>query len=362
MHFKNAFVYPFAALLSTPAASLFGAVAVTTQDLNIALNQPTSGDVAFSAPTARGVDGVIGGGNWTHADYPASATPYPGEGTNAPNPYWQVDLAGTGGSFDEIVIYDRLDGCCSPNRLNGSTITVLDGSGTVIGSPISVTGFPDNNNGSVLPSLTFNNGGAGWAGASAIRVDGTARYFQFSELQANILGGATVPVNWALGAAATMFDNNGAPTATWPTLPSSNLTDGNRSTVSHANNPLPHDNYYFEVDLGQEILVDNLDIYGRDTLAFRLEDYQVQLLDSGLNETFLYTHSGQTDNTGTNIDVIGTVGGSGATAQYVRVINANGADYGAQVAEVEVFGVMIPEPSTGLLAALAGLMLARRRR
>lgn len=333
-----------------------------TSDLNVAFGQPTFGDVAFGFATSNSVDGITTGNNFNHADYPNSATPYPGEAANAPNPYWQVDISSSGGSFDEIVIYDRLTGCCTPNRLNGSTITVLNGSGGVIGAPMSVTGFPDDNDGSVTPSLTFNNGGVGWSGAAAIRVDGTNQYFQFSELEANLVGGITAPLNWALGATVAMFDGNGSPTATWPSLPASNVTDGNRGTNTHGGNPLPHNGYYFEVDLGQEIFVDNVDIFGRDILPERLENYQVQFLDANSNETYLYTHVGQTDDSGTNIDVIGAVGGNGAAAQYVRLINANNADYGAQVAEIEVFGVAIPEPTTGIFAALGSLMLLRRRR
>ncbi|MDG2124399.1 MAG: hypothetical protein P8J87_11905, partial [Verrucomicrobiales bacterium] len=79
------------------AAAVALAPAIST---DVAQSKPTFGDVAFGAPTSRGNDGINGNdnnGNWTHANYPTSAVPYPGGSGNAPNPYWEVDLQG---SFD----------------------------------------------------------------------------------------------------------------------------------------------------------------------------------------------------------------------------------------------------------------------
>ena len=45
--------------------------------IDVADGKPTFGDVAFGAPTSRGNDGIAADGNWTHADFPTSATPYP---------------------------------------------------------------------------------------------------------------------------------------------------------------------------------------------------------------------------------------------------------------------------------------------
>lgn len=101
-----------------------------------------------------------------HADFPSSATPYPGEAGNAPNPYWEVDLSG---NFDlqSVVITDRIGTCCDPNRLNGSTVTFYGAGGSTIGTaPISIA---DGTFGSII---TLDNGGAGYAGVERIRIDG----------------------------------------------------------------------------------------------------------------------------------------------------------------------------------------------
>ncbi len=114
-----------------------GAIAMgVATETNVALNKPTFGDTAFGAPTSRGNDGIDGNadsGNWTHANYPTSAVPYPGEAVNAPNPYWEVDLQGSYNltSFD---VTDRV-GCCGPvSRLDGSMVTLIGAGGSIVGT------------------------------------------------------------------------------------------------------------------------------------------------------------------------------------------------------------------------------------
>ena len=88
------------------------AVAMGSTLVDVAAGKPTFGDVAFNSPTSRGNDGISGGTNYTHADYPTSATPYPGGAVNAPNPYWEVDLSGSY-NLESVVITDRAN-CCDP--------------------------------------------------------------------------------------------------------------------------------------------------------------------------------------------------------------------------------------------------------
>jgi hypothetical protein len=148
------------------------AEAVLPFNPNVALNKPTSGDEAFGFPTSNGNDGSID--TFTHAD-----------NTNPPpdNPFWQVDLEGI---FDltRIELVDRADGCCSPNRLEGSSLTVFDVSMTPIYTSAPITGLTDPSSGELI---TFDNGGAGFAGAAHIRVDGANQFFQFAELRAFVI-------------------------------------------------------------------------------------------------------------------------------------------------------------------------------
>jgi hypothetical protein len=333
--------------------------------VDVANNKPTFGDTAFGAPTSRGNDGVDGNansGNWTHADYPTSATPYPGQGVNAPNPYWEVDLQG---AYDlaHVVLTDRV-GCCDPSRLDGSLITFFDAVGGVVATETVPT------DGIVFgQTFTFDNAGAGYGNVARVRVDGVnggspIQYFQFSEFDAfSVL---SVPINWAAGAAVGFYDAAGSAFGTWPGFPPSNLTDGSVATISHGADPLPHAGYYWEIDLGQEVFVDNIGLTGRGfadaCCPERLENYTIELFDNGSASTFSYTHSGITQFTD-NIDVIGMTGGDGPVARFLRITNANGADYGPQIGEVQVFGVAVPEPTTPafLALALAGFLRRRRR-
>jgi hypothetical protein len=340
---------------------LSGAIAMglPTQQ-NVALGKATFGDTAFGAPTSRGNDGIDGNadsGNWTHANYPSSAVPYPGEVANAPNPYWEVDL---GGSFnlDSANVTDRV-GCCDPSRLDGSTVTFFGAGGSVVGTEsITVLGGG--------ATYSWNNDGAGYAGVERIRIDGSnagnaIQYFQFSELQA--LATIQAPINWALGAAAQYYDGSGTPVAAWGGLPASHITDGNLNTLSHPLNQF-NAGYYVDVDLGQELLIDNLDLTGRldGCCPDRLQDFTIEFLDGSGVMTHSMAIAGQVTTT-SNIDVIGSYGGDGPLAQTIRIVNSNGDNYGPQVGELEVYGIQaIPEPSGAVLSLLGATLLFRRRR
>ena len=349
--------FPLLGVLSVTAISISDAGAIVALGpavpTNVALNKPTFGDVAFGAPTARGNDGITGAtqpGNWTHADYPTSATPYPGEVGNAPNAYWEVDLQGSF-TIDQMIVSDRAD-CCTPNRLNGATITLFDAGGGIVGTE-SIAGLPDSNPG----AATTADFSTTYANVARVRIDSPQQFFQFSEFEA--IANVAQPINWALGASAGYFNSVDAAVDSWGGLPATNITDGVPSSISH---PLDMNSagYYAQVDLGQEVNIDNIALTGRiGCCPERLENYTIEFRDGlgGLVHTI--THPGQTTTTET-IDVIGSFGGNGPLAQFVRVINTNGDNYGPQIGELEVFGY-VPEPSSSLLA-LAGLSLLFRRR
>ena len=323
---------------------------------NVALGKTTFGDTAFGAPTARGNDGTDGNAdasNWTHADYPSSATPYPGDVANAPNPYWEVDLGGSY-NLDSANVTDRV-GCCDPSRLDGSTVTFFGAGGSVVGTEtITVLGGGG--------TYSWDNSGSGYSGVERVRIDGLAsnQYFQFSEFQA--LATVQSPINWALGAAAQFYDAGGAAVASWGGLPASNITDGDLNSITH---PLNQSNagYYVDIDLGQELLVDSLDLTGRiGCCPERLQDFTIEFLDGLGGMTHSMSIAGQVTST-TNIDVIGSFGGDGPLAQTIRIVNSNGDDYGPQIGELEVYGIAaVPEPSGALLSLLGATFLLRRRR
>ena len=138
-------------------------------NINVALNKPTTGDVAFGFPTSNGNDGNIG--TFNHAD-----------NTNPPpdNPFWQVDLEGEF-ALTRIEIVDRADGCCDPNRLEGSIVSVLaaDGASVLFESePIAGLTSP-----SSAETVGFDFSPP-LSGAAHVRVDGFNQFFQFSELRA----------------------------------------------------------------------------------------------------------------------------------------------------------------------------------
>ena len=128
---------------------------------NVALGKPTEGNVAFDFPTWRGNNNNVG--DITHSD---AAGPV----------YWQVDLLDPH-NLTHIELANRADGCC-PERLNGAIVSVLDENlDTLFASdPISGAG--------VGQVFSYNNGGAGFAGARYIRVDHEDQYLSVAEVRA----------------------------------------------------------------------------------------------------------------------------------------------------------------------------------
>ena len=199
-------------------------------------------------------------------------------------------------------------GCCADSRLDGSVVTLLGAGGAIVGTQ----------------ALTGLSGGGGteffntsFSGVERIRIDGNHQYFQFSEFRA--YSTVQTPINWALGAPAQYYDSAGSPVTPWGGLPTSNITDGNTGTFSHPSSQL-NAGHYVDINLGQELLVDSLDLTGRiGCCPDRLQDFTIEFIN-GLG---VVTHSmpiaGQVTTT-TNIDVIGDFGGDGPIAQTIRIV------------------------------------------
>ncbi|YCM43969.1 discoidin domain-containing protein [Verrucomicrobiaceae bacterium 227] len=348
--------YLTALMLAIPAMA-----SAQLEEVNVALSKPTFGDVAFGASTGRGNDGIDGtsdSGNWTHADYPTSAVPYPGEIAVAPNPYWEVDF---GEEFDltRIQLVDRVD-CCDPQRLNGSTITLFDALGNEIGTPISVEGLAVSNPANTAV-VDFDNGGAGWTGVARIRIDGLAtnQYFQFSEFRAFSMQIPPLP-NAALGATVT------ASGPTWSGQGPEKITDGDLENQSHPLADAGTLGFTYTVDLGQVFRLEEILIYNRadGCCPGRLSNYRVSLHDddgNGLPGDAVWTadlrtdgsHSGTSgvDSLTAELDPDGVFSG-----QYIVVENLSDSEYNPQIAELQALTLdAVPEPLVNYAKdALAG--------
>ena len=345
-----------AALSLTPAA--IAAVAYTSTH-NVAAYQTTFGDSAFGFPTSYGNDQLPV--TFTHANRPTSAVPYPGDSDDAPNPYWQVDFD-RAYDLTDFVITDRA-ACCTPNRLNGSTITLFGENGLVVGTE-TINGIAD---GTFRSQFMFDNAGLGWSGVRSVRIDGASQYFQFAEFAAHSPSTISYPFNWAFNKPAALYEAGGDPVHRVEGH-ESRAVDGIPTTATTPVFRVGQENLgaFLEVDLLEEINVDHLFLTGvAGRTSDRLEDYNIRIFDGDRNQTFFHRHSGTTT-TRERIDLIALHGDEGPAARWLRIENTNRGNLAApQVAELEVYGfggVAVPEPSAAALSALTVGMLAGRRR
>jgi hypothetical protein len=129
-------------------------------------------------------------------------------------------------------------------------------------------------------------------------------------------------------------------------------TDGNygSNSVTHTNSDT---NAFWEVNLGKDFGVDEVILFNRtDCCGDRLSNFRVSIFNDG-NEVYGENFLGIAP-TQLRFDVPNLVG------DRVRV-QLNGTNF-LSLAEVQVFGAEIPEPTTGLLGLIGVAALARRRR
>ncbi len=297
------------------------------QLVNVSQGKPTTGDTAFGFPTSNGVDGTTS--TFTHAN-----------NTNAApnNPYWQVNLS-QNYDLTRLEITDRSDGCCSPNRLNGSEIRVYDVNNMQIGATISIAGLSTP---SSSQTLVFTNGATGWPGARRIRIDGYVQYFQFSEFRA-FTGQPLITSNLALNGVVTSSGT------TYPGYPASNLTDGDPTTFSHPGEGAPLGAFY-TVDMGATYALERVVIFNRhDCCPERLSNYRVQIMadNIGLPGAVNWTGNVRTDgsNSGqSGSDTVRVADGTGTfSGRFIRVTDLGNQPYRPQIAEIEAYA---PVPAT----------------
>ena len=135
----------------------------------------------------------------------------------------------------------------------------------------------------------------------------------------------------------------------WPGLPAANLTDGGRSgtpTISHPNTG-PTLGFYFQIDLGSDMLLNHLDLYNRtDAAPERLTNYRVTLYAdaAGVPGAVRWQASVRTDGTNSGFGGVDTlVAATSANpahlfqGRFIRIENLSGAAYNPQIADVEAF-------------------------
>lgn len=346
----------FAAGASTAGA----AIVIGSPVQNIAINHALTGTASASSTgyggvASRAIDGNVNGyfsdGSTTHSDENAGI-----------NQSWQVDL-GTDRAVDQVIVYNRDDGCC-PGRLSNYRVSLLAGDGATV----AFQDFPAAPLGGAQP---VNFGGAT---GRTVKVE----ILGLNGEGTNVLSLAEVTVldyinypNIAAGKPASQSSIGFGGSA-------ARANDGDTSgvyswnSISHTGNVVGP--VWWETDLEGDFAINEIAIYSRtDCCPERNGNYRLSILDNGSEVWGMDVAPGapgSTINIGSLFTVWENSGGFIATGDKVRISligdrnNAppNGeAERYLMLADVQVFGT-VPEPGTALLAALSGLCLMSRRR
>jgi hypothetical protein len=300
-----------------------------------------------------------------------------------PTPSWQIDL-GASVRLDNLTIFNRGDGCCQ-SRLRDITVEVFDHAGnTVYTSPLlnaenalggGGTGGPAQ---LAIPALNVLGRRIKISRTPDPDLSGTGG--QGNADEGSILSMAEVVVqanNLALNQPVTESSNIG--------FAASNGNNGNLGDFTHTSSA--DSSPFWQVNLGDRYYLDSIVIHNRDNCCNgRLRDITVDILAADgttvvyssplLNPDNVMAGGGPTNyNTGPetlSLD-LHQILGNAVGGQFVRVrrtpstvVTGNPDDAVVlSMGEVQVFGTPVPEPSTIVLAGVAGIALfaeARRRR
>jgi hypothetical protein len=335
------------------SASESSAAQVNLARLGVASQSSTG----FEGVASRGNDGNISSGGYFYD----ATTSHTAEGANN---FWQVDL---GGSYDlsRVDLFARSD-CCA-GRLSNFFLRVLDApSGNVVHEQLVANDVAPNTAGSfALPAGTtgqvvqvqFNgvsNAGTGLLSLREARVFGDYPVVPGSNVAA--LFGVVSQSSTAFGGFA------------------SRVIDGNTNGI-YGNNSVNHTdsqaNPSLTIDLGSEFFVDDVVLWNRTDLTLdcclgRTRDITIELLAADgttVVATSPLLNPGNAAFGGTGAAGPETLGFDFGheTGQYVRVtLNSPSAVF-LHLAEVEVFGAAVPEPSSIAMIGLAAATLIGHR-
>ncbi len=353
----------------------------------LALSLPAGATIVFTP-----IDITTGTGSTATQSSPVAGTP-PGNGfaTNAldgnlgnfthtssgdPAPSWTGNFGRTE-TFDNILVHNR-DNCC-PERLSDITVQVFNGAtevynsgvlnvGNALGGPAVLTlNLPSAVTGDII---TVSRDGASTIGAQGI--------LSIGEVQIGALSDVFLPLGTDLTQAGIVGMTTMQSSNFNATFVSGLAVDGNTGNFTHTINT--DQNATWEVDFGEMMSLETIDVFNRaNCCGERLRDITISVHDDNGSEVFssgllnpgnTLGYSG-TNQGGLSVDLLAANGGAPINGQTVRIhrtFDPNGinADDSAVLALGEVTvtgGSLIPEPTSGALAALAaaGLLLRRRR-
>ena len=353
--FLPAFGLLAAACLPAQAGIVVGGTVHNSAVNNALTGVATQSTTAFGAPAERAIDGNVNG------DFGAGSTTHTDD-LGSPN-FWQVDL-GANRTVDQVVLYNR-DACC-PERLSNIRVSVLDALNVEVAGQNFLTpplggAIPVHFAGITGRTVRVQQLGpnAGTNHVLSLAEVTVLDYVNFSNIAA---GKPATQSSTAFGGSAARA-NDGDTSGTW----------GSES-ISHSDaiaGPV-----FWEVDLLGDFRINEITLHSRtDCCAGRQGNYRLSIYDNGSEIWGIDVAPGAAGsdiNFGPLYSVWEDAGGFLGTGDKVRVSligdrnNTSELDPNASrflmLADVQVFGALVPEPGTPLLASLAALTLLRRRR
>jgi hypothetical protein len=370
MNFRSVFFATVA--VACLAASADAAIVTANHTHNANRNWAPDG-VASQTTTAFGAPAERANDNNPWGDFGAASTTH-SDDLGVPNS-WQVDLTQTR-PIDQIVLWNRVD-CCG-SRLSNFRLSVLNagltevwgqdfytlggsvGMNEVVTTPAGTAGQHVR-----VQQLGQNWGDAASGGRNFVLSLGEVEVFSFFNS-----GFSNVALGKPASQSTTAFDGD-----------ASRATDGNTDGVYFRSNSVTHTDpnvpgpLFLEVDLQGDFRINEISMTNRwDCCMNRLGNFRLSVYDGPAEvwgqDYFVGAPASEISAKGV-FSVYDDAGGFFANGDRVRVEliggrnNASGGpgnDHVLSLAELQVFGVAVPEPTAALLAALGIAGIFRRRR
>jgi len=331
------------------------------QSIDITGGTATQSSTGYGWTPDRAINGNYGDGS--HTD--DAVEPVNG------GPWWNVDF-GANNTFSQVTLYNRSG---FEQRLSDVTVEVLNGGTAIYTSPVL---NPNNSLGN--PSLiTVDLGGDYTADAVKVSRDPNSDInndkgvLTLMEVEIGGIVDAMLPSGTNLTHSGIQSMTVAQSTDLNANYPALNGVDGNYENFTHTESA--DTSAWWEVDFGEMMRLESMTMFNRTSCCGeRLRDITVTVLDAGGNPVFTSTML----NPGNTLGFSGGGGqidydfaGNPVLGQTVRISRTADPDDSAgqddahvlSLAEVDILGASIPEPSALIFGLLSGLaLLARRRR